>query len=45
MSETKQRDTSTTHGARDHARSMAGTRVASMPTVPASAAKDLPPGV
>jgi uncharacterized protein len=32
-------------GARDHARSMAGTRVEAMPTLPASAAKDLPEGV
>ena len=32
-------------GARAHARAMAGTRVASMPTVPASAAEDRPDGV
>ncbi len=32
-------------GARDHARSMAGTRVEAMPTVPAAAASDLPEGV
>jgi uncharacterized protein len=32
-------------GARDHARSMAGTRVEAMPTVPAGAAEDLPVGV
>ena len=32
-------------GARAHARSMAGTRVEAMPTIPASAATDLPPGV
>lgn len=37
--------TATTHGARDHARSMAGTRVETMPTVPARAATDLPDGV
>jgi urea carboxylase-associated protein 2 len=37
--------TATTHGARDHARSMAGTRVETMPTVPATAAADLPDGV
>lgn len=45
MSTEKKRDTSTTHGARDHARSMAGTKVVSMPTVPAATAADLPPGV
>jgi urea carboxylase-associated protein 2 len=45
MSDGKKPDTSTTHGARDHARAMAGTKVTSMPTVPAAAAKDLPPGV
>ena len=32
-------------GARAHARAMAGTRVEAMPTVPATAATDLPPGV
>jgi urea carboxylase-associated protein 2 len=32
-------------GAREHARSMAGTRVEAMPTLPASAAADLPAGV
>jgi urea carboxylase-associated protein 2 len=32
-------------GARAHARAMAGTRVAAMPTIPANAATDLPPGV
>lgn len=32
-------------GARAHARAMAGTRVEAMPTIPASAATDLPPGV
>ena len=32
-------------GARAHARAMAGTRVDAMPTIPASAATDLPPGV
>ena len=38
-------DTATTHAARDHARAMHGTRVDTMPTVPPSAATDLPPGV
>jgi uncharacterized protein len=38
-------DTSSPAGARAHARSMAGTVVPSMPTVPASAARDLPLGV
>ena len=33
------------YGAQAHARAMAGTRVEAMPTVPASDAKDLPPGV
>ena len=33
------------NGARAHARAMAGTRVEAMPTVPASAAADLPAGV
>jgi urea carboxylase-associated protein 2 len=33
------------YGAQAHARAMAGTRVAFMPTVPAEAATDLPPGV
>jgi hypothetical protein len=37
--------TATTHGARDHARAMAGTVVEAMPTVPATAATDLPDGV
>src|SRR5205814_1798394 len=32
-------------GARAHARAMAGTQVESMPTVPATAAPDRPPGV
>ena len=32
-------------GARTHARAMAGTRVTSMPTVPASSADDIPDGV
>ena len=36
--------TATTHGARAHARSQAGTEVEAMPTIPASAATDLPPG-
>ncbi|HEY3674205.1 MAG TPA: urea amidolyase associated protein UAAP1 [Acidimicrobiia bacterium] len=35
-------DTATTIGARDHARSQAGAQVRGMPTVPASAAIDLP---
>jgi urea carboxylase len=38
-------DTASTAGARDHARSQDGTRVVTMPTVPATAAVDLPPGV
>jgi urea carboxylase-associated protein 2 len=38
-------DTSTPLAARDHARAMAGTRVRAMPTIPASAATDLPAGV
>lgn len=38
-------DTATTHAARDHARSMHGTRVDAMPTVPPSATEDRPPGV
>lgn len=37
--------TATTVGARDHARSQAGTRVEAMPTVPARTAVDLPAGV
>ena len=37
--------TATTTGARDHARAMAGTVVDAMPTMPASAATDLPAGV
>jgi urea carboxylase-associated protein 2 len=37
--------TATTHGARDHARRQAGTAVLGMPTLPASAATDLPDGV
>ena len=37
--------TSSTHGARDHARAQAGVRVESQPTVPAGEAVDLPPGV
>lgn len=37
--------TSTTRGARDHARSLAGTVVGAMPTVPPTAAVDLPGGV
>jgi hypothetical protein len=37
--------TATTTGARDHARAMAGTVDEAMPTVPPSAARDLPPGI
>ena len=37
--------TATTQGARDHARAMAGTVVEAMPTLPPSAARDLPSGV
>lgn len=37
--------TGTTHGARDHARAMACTRVDAMPTIPATSAVDLPYGV
>ena len=38
-------DLSTPMRARDHARAQASTRVRAMPTIPASAATDLPPGV
>jgi urea carboxylase-associated protein 2 len=38
-------DTARPAGARDHARAMAGTYVEAMPTIPASAARDLPDGV
>src|SRR5262249_48848745 len=38
-------DTSTPLKARDHARAQAGTIAETMPTIPASAAKDLPSGV
>lgn len=38
-------DTSTPLAARDHARSMAGARVTTMPTLPAREARDLPDGV
>lgn len=38
-------DTSDPSGAREHARSMAGTKAEAMPTLPASAARDLPEGV
>ena len=38
-------DTSTPLAAREHARSMAGTKAASMPTLPAREARDLPAGV
>lgn len=37
--------TSSTHGARDHARAQAGRRAESQPTVPASAAADPPAGI
>jgi hypothetical protein len=37
--------TSTTHGARDHARSLGATVVPTMPTMPATRATDLPDGV
>src|SRR5205085_2638524 len=37
--------TSTTTGARDHARAMAGTAAEAMPTMPPSSAVDLPAGV
>lgn len=43
MSETQ--STADPAGARAHARAMAGTRVEAMPTIPASAATDLPEGV
>lgn len=38
-------DTADPSAARAHARAQAGTRVEAMPTVPATAARDLPPGV
>jgi urea carboxylase-associated protein 2 len=38
-------DTSDPSGARAHARAMAGTKVEAMPTVPATAAPDMPDGV
>lgn len=38
-------DTATTHAARDHARSLHGTRVDTMPTVPPSDAEERPEGV
>ena len=37
--------TSDTTGARAHSRAMAGTQVEAMPTIPATSATDLPPGV
>ena len=37
--------TSSTHGAREHARAQAGRRVGSQPTLPAAATADPPPGV
>jgi uncharacterized protein len=37
--------TATTHGARDHARAQAGTRVQTQPTLPAAGAVDTPAGV
>ena len=42
---TRPPSTATTHGARVHARAQAGTVVEAMPTMPASAATDLPAGV
>lgn len=45
MSSTSPPATATTLGARDHARAMAGTVVAAMPTLPPTAATDLPAGV
>lgn len=45
MSPTTPPGTATTVGARDHARAMAGTVVAAMPTLPPSSARDLPDGV
>lgn len=44
-SETLSPATATTAGARDHARAMAGTVVAAMPTLPPTEATDLPSGV
>jgi urea carboxylase-associated protein 2 len=38
-------DLSTPNKARDHARAMAGTVIQNMPTIPATAAKQFPPGV
>jgi uncharacterized protein len=38
-------ETATTKGARDHARAMSGTVVDAMPTIPSTAASDLPDGV
>jgi len=38
-------ETSTTQAAREHARAQAGARAATMPTIPARNARDLPPGV
>jgi uncharacterized protein YcgI (DUF1989 family) len=40
-----QTNTADPYGAQAHARSQAGTRAEAMPTVPASRAQDLPPGV
>ncbi len=45
MSDAAQSHTATPYAAQAHARAQAGTRVESMPTVPASAAVDLPTGV
>lgn len=45
MSDAAQSHTATPYAAQAHARAQAGTRVESMPTVPASAAVDLPSGV
>ena len=38
-------DLSTPNKARDHARAMAGTLIQNMPTIPATVAKQVPPGV
>src|SRR3954452_4996864 len=42
---TETTDLSTPNRARDHSRAQANTRVRAMPTLPASEATDLPPGV
>jgi uncharacterized protein len=45
MTDASTASTATTQGARAHARAMAGTVVEAMPTLPASAAADVPAGV